>query len=297
MTISTGVKGNKLRATALPVCIAPIAGRRRTHDPIRPGWRRRSRALDFSKPLRRKISSQQRTPMTVTEMEFQGACIGLTIPRPARRALGASAGKRPCRPSSRSWPMRFPTIWACPPALFLAPPGDCTRRQVWCVASASGGEDASGHEVSDGLLYVLADYVAALDVPPAPNARQGRWWSKIVSNASSVPDVTRPITRSRVRDGSPVKIAPYTDLLLHDMGAGSCRRPQPTVRPTAANGAPHRSGASARFCASTPAPVSCMTAEHGPLMRPFSGMAARLKNHVRPTSRLPNLIAKDFWTL
>ena len=106
-----------------------------------------------------------------------------------------------------------------------APWGDCTEAQTACRAGPHGDGDARGTEVDAEALRLTALYVAALAVPArrdigAPQVLRG----KQVFYASGCIACHRPKFVTARRADDPARsfqlIWPYSDLLLHDMGAG-----------------------------------------------------------------------------
>lgn len=97
------------------------------------------------------------------------------------------------------------------------PRDDCTAAQSTCHAAASGGSP----EVSPEFLDAILSFERELAVPgPAPDrgVRGAKLFDSVgcgVCHRDSLP--------SRTADGE-VKIAPYTDLLLHDLGDGLADR-------------------------------------------------------------------------
>ena len=95
----------------------------------------------------------------------------------------------------------------------LFPQENCGESQAECRAAAAPRRI----EVDDAALDAVTQYVASLP-PPRPDAEveSGRALFASTGCASChVPEV--PVTMA---DGKTTEIAPYTDLLLHDMGEG-----------------------------------------------------------------------------
>ena len=96
------------------------------------------------------------------------------------------------------------------------PAGDCTAAQTGCRALPHGDrEGAPGVEIGDEILDSLVAYVAALPPPtqrphPEAGARLFASLGCAVCHAPSLP--------VELRGGRRASIAPYTDLLLHDLG-------------------------------------------------------------------------------
>lgn len=95
----------------------------------------------------------------------------------------------------------------------LFPVADCGELQPGCKVAAAPGRI----EVDDTTLDAVTQYVASLP-PPHPDAgeQSGRaLFASIGCTSCHVPKV--PVA---MPDGRTGEIAPYTDLLLHDMGEG-----------------------------------------------------------------------------
>lgn len=107
-------------------------------------------------------------------------------------------------------------------SVFPKPSGDCTALQSACMSSI-GQTDP---EVSDGLLEALTTYVSNLPVPQGEVAQTAdlaageKLFSQSGCAACHTPSFTtssEPDVPAHLRGKT---IAPYTDLLLHDMGDG-----------------------------------------------------------------------------
>ena len=102
--------------------------------------------------------------------------------------------------------------------LFAQP--NCTPRQHTCLSAPSGGEP----ELSDEQLNDLTTYLSLLAVPAqrepdAPQVRQGQvLFNRVGCAACHVPQWQTGSAHFAALVNR--TIAPYTDLLLHDMGAG-----------------------------------------------------------------------------
>ena len=102
----------------------------------------------------------------------------------------------------------------------LFPAANCTPVQTACRAAPNGGNP----ELSDAQLDAIESYLARLAAPrPQNGAAQGA----ALFAAAGCPACHRPrlvtgATNAGARHGIPagVGFAPYTDLLLHDMGEG-----------------------------------------------------------------------------
>ena len=104
----------------------------------------------------------------------------------------------------------------------LAPWGDCTPAERDCIAAPHGADAAAGEsEVAPQLLALLDAYVRAVPPPArngpetAPAMRGGELFASIGCAACH-----RPRYTLAAADGGTQVIAPYTDLLLHDLGDG-----------------------------------------------------------------------------
>lgn len=98
----------------------------------------------------------------------------------------------------------------------LKPQDDCTEQQTACRAQPQGGHP----EVSDASLALMVAYVEALGVPAGrydlkdPAARAGAAsFAQLGCAGCHTPAQQTAAGR---------EFAPYTDMLLHDMGAGLC---------------------------------------------------------------------------
>jgi CxxC motif-containing protein (DUF1111 family) len=99
------------------------------------------------------------------------------------------------------------------------PDDDCTPAE----ASCPGRPDGAPPEVSEELLGAVVTFVRTLAVPESPtHAVRDPLGAKLFANigcgACHRPQLTVPHPRSDGTVASPV-IAPYTDLMLHDLGA------------------------------------------------------------------------------
>jgi CxxC motif-containing protein (DUF1111 family) len=97
-----------------------------------------------------------------------------------------------------------------------SPAGDCTAAQTGCRALPHGDrEGAPGVEIGDEILDSLIAYLTALPPPkqgPRPKAG-ARLFASLGCAACHAPSLPVELT-----DGRRASIAPYTDLLLHDLG-------------------------------------------------------------------------------
>ncbi len=99
--------------------------------------------------------------------------------------------------------------------------GDCTAAQSQCRAAPQGA-DKGGVEIETTVVSLVAAYLRALP-PPAPNApanaRGQALFAQIgcgACHASSVP--------AELASGDTKSFAPYSDLLVHEMGDGLADR-------------------------------------------------------------------------
>lgn len=92
------------------------------------------------------------------------------------------------------------------------PAGDCTALQLKCLAGPHGADEA-GLEIAPEIVASLAAYVASLKPSsPRPDNSAG----SVLFEATGCARCHRPELPSK--DGKPVTL--YSDLLLHDLGAG-----------------------------------------------------------------------------
>ncbi|HVW71243.1 MAG TPA: di-heme oxidoredictase family protein, partial [Steroidobacteraceae bacterium] len=93
------------------------------------------------------------------------------------------------------------------------PHDDCTPAEVACLEQPNGGSP----EVSDELFAAVLGFELWLAVPASPTPHptpdtDAKLFAQVGCVACHQPQMTVGI------DGAPVKIAPYTDLRLHDLG-------------------------------------------------------------------------------
>ena len=88
--------------------------------------------------------------------------------------------------------------------------GDCTAAERACRAAPQGSEKGEP-EVADALLDMIVNYVGSLPAPKAVKSERGE--ALFVAAKCAACHVTLHLA-----NGTPVPA--YTDLLLHDMGAG-----------------------------------------------------------------------------
>jgi CxxC motif-containing protein (DUF1111 family) len=97
-----------------------------------------------------------------------------------------------------------------------SPAGDCTAAQTGCRALPHGDRERTpGVEIADEILDSLVAYLAALP-PPKQGLRSdagARLFASLGCAACHAPSLPMELA-----DGRRASIAPYTDLLLHDLG-------------------------------------------------------------------------------
>jgi CxxC motif-containing protein (DUF1111 family) len=104
-----------------------------------------------------------------------------------------------------------------------APWGDCTAAQTECRAAPQGA-DKGGVEIENNVVALVATYLRALPAPAEATGDMGTDRGRTLfaeigcgaCHASSVP--------AEVATGGTKWFAPYTDLLVHDMGDGLADR-------------------------------------------------------------------------
>ena len=105
------------------------------------------------------------------------------------------------------------------------PAGDCTAAQTACRAAPHGDrEGASGVEIDAEMVAALLAYIAALP-PPRPRGREPAGERLLVELGCAA--CHRPRLPVVTAQGKPGIIAPYTDLLLHDLGPRLADQGQP----------------------------------------------------------------------
>lgn len=111
-------------------------------------------------------------------------------------------------------------------ALIPKPGGDCTPLQPTCLAAPHGGTEKNpGHEFKPQLLELTAFYARNLAVPRRREAEdEGVMAGKRLFHEIGCASCHRPSFTTGTSTPDPhlagQRIWPYTDLLLHDMGAG-----------------------------------------------------------------------------
>ncbi len=126
------------------------------------------------------------------------------------------------------WKAEEPTILAQAAAAFagdlgvtttLAPNDDCTEYQTACQEALSGGDP----EFEDDLLTRIAVYSLAVAVPvrrgwEEENLLRGKWlFNDAGCTGCHTPSHTTGV-EAPISEFEDLRIWPYTDLLLHDMG-------------------------------------------------------------------------------
>ena len=111
-------------------------------------------------------------------------------------------------------------------ALFPAPWGECTSQQTECRKQRHGNTERHDHlEASARMTDVLLHYTRLLAVPARHHSDQAsvREGEKLFASLGC-PACHQPAFETKANASHPAlasqKIWPYTDLLLHDMGAG-----------------------------------------------------------------------------
>lgn len=91
------------------------------------------------------------------------------------------------------------------------PAGDCTPRQDACMTAPHGDRETAGVEVGEEIARGLLAYVAAV---PAPEPKGNDPGGERLFREAGCAGCHMP----RLPVGGAASIAPYTDLLLHDLG-------------------------------------------------------------------------------
>lgn len=109
--------------------------------------------------------------------------------------------------------------------LFPAPWGDCTKAQSDCLAAPHGDADDRGFEIGGEGLDLVTFYSRNLGVPARRDADDPSvLHGKEVFYATGCTSCHRPAFVTHRLEDQPAQsfqlIWPYTDMLLHDMGAG-----------------------------------------------------------------------------
>jgi CxxC motif-containing protein (DUF1111 family) len=97
----------------------------------------------------------------------------------------------------------------------LFPSDNCGELQAACKTAATPGRI----EVDDATLDAVTQYVALLP-PPAPRRDAGGERGRALFTSTGCASCHVPQVPVAMADGATSEIAPYTDLLLHDMGDG-----------------------------------------------------------------------------
>ena len=111
------------------------------------------------------------------------------------------------------------------------PAGDCTPRQTLCRAAPDGGSARhGGHEVGDTVLDLVTSYVTGIAPPPGSRSSlepspslepsQGQRLFEQAQCALCHRPALKTGRHTQATEAAAGAIRPYTDLLLHDMGAG-----------------------------------------------------------------------------
>jgi CxxC motif-containing protein (DUF1111 family) len=99
---------------------------------------------------------------------------------------------------------RFPEPW-----------GDCSAAEADCRAAPHGDAPREGPEVHPRILAAIVAHLRVAAMPPATTSP-----SEKARFAATGCAVCHTVEQVAVIDGAPRRFAPYTDLLLHDMGPG-----------------------------------------------------------------------------
>ena len=107
------------------------------------------------------------------------------------------------------------------------PSGDCTAAQADCLAAPNGESTRNGgHEIGDELLDLVTLYLRNLPVPPRRDeGHRDVLLGKALFHETGCATCHRPSFRTGNSAATPPNLRdqliwPYTDMLLHDMGAG-----------------------------------------------------------------------------
>ena len=106
--------------------------------------------------------------------------------------------------------------------LHPAPWGDCTPREAACVAAPHGADPATGEtEIAPSLLALVEAFVRGRPPPlrHEPDGALVAAGAAVFANAGCGA-CHRPSFTIAAADGGSQTIAPYSDLLLHDVGDG-----------------------------------------------------------------------------
>ncbi len=101
--------------------------------------------------------------------------------------------------------------------------GDCTEAEVDC-RSAPHGAAAGEAEVGDNLVALIATYLRGLPSPTAPQAAAGTERGAAIFAQIGCAACHTPEQPAQAMNGPAQWFAPYTDLLVHDMGDGLADR-------------------------------------------------------------------------
>lgn len=102
--------------------------------------------------------------------------------------------------------------------------GECTLAQKACLSAPNGNDPVEGVEITDKMFAALTFYSENLGVPARRNAGDPHVLKgKQLFHGAGCADCHRPLFQTRAdanAEQARQTIRPYTDLLLHDMGAG-----------------------------------------------------------------------------
>jgi CxxC motif-containing protein (DUF1111 family) len=105
---------------------------------------------------------------------------------------------------------RRPALW-----------GDCTVRESDCIRAPHGADAAAGEtEIAPQLLALLDAFVRAEPPPARPETDAAAASGGVLFAEIGCAACHRPNYRIAATDGESQVIAPYSDLLLHDLGDG-----------------------------------------------------------------------------
>lgn len=108
---------------------------------------------------------------------------------------------------------------------YLFPSDHCTSAQMDCQNAPNGNDSGATYELSDYQLERVTFYSATLGVPARRGAKNEvvlagkKLFQQAGCDKCHTPSYTTG-THTTITEVSNQKIFPYTDLLLHDMGAG-----------------------------------------------------------------------------
>ena len=101
--------------------------------------------------------------------------------------------------------------------------GDCTTAQADCRAAPQGA-DKSGVEVETTVVSLVATYLRSLPEPAASTEMLGTERGRTLFSEVGCGACHNSNVPAELADGATKWFAPYTDLLIHDMGDGLADR-------------------------------------------------------------------------